>query len=183
MLASTWRPSGHLPCTFFVWGVVPRPPPPLPPPKPLPHRCIRREGPQRRPQKRLDRPLGEVAQAVGGGYCRLQKPLTLALAIKWPKARHVPKRSSLRGMKMPELLDKPHNTTELCVGLRMGMGVPKACAAQFGKLAVTKFVNHQHSPVWCTLRRAGRWFGNQTVDERLDCCACHSCALVAAAGL
>ena len=41
--------------------------------------CIRREGPQRRPQRRLDRRLKEVAKAVGGGYCRLQMPLKLAL--------------------------------------------------------------------------------------------------------
>ena len=27
-------------------------------------------GPQRRPQKRVDRQLEEVAEAVGGGYCR-----------------------------------------------------------------------------------------------------------------
>ena len=37
--------------------------------------------PHRRPQKRLDRRLEEVAKAVGGGYCRLQMPLSLALAI------------------------------------------------------------------------------------------------------
>ena len=50
---------------------------PLPPPK------VALEGkvPQRRPQKRLDRRLEEVAKAVGGGYCRLQMPLKLALAV------------------------------------------------------------------------------------------------------
>ena len=36
-------------------------------------------GPQRRPQRRLGRRLEEFAQAVGGGYCRLQMPLRLAL--------------------------------------------------------------------------------------------------------
>ena len=40
------------------------------------------KGPQRRPQKRLDRRLEEVAEAVGGGYCRLQMPLRLALGIR-----------------------------------------------------------------------------------------------------
>ena len=34
------------------------------------------KGPQRRPQKRLGRRLEEVAKAVGGGYCRLQMPLS-----------------------------------------------------------------------------------------------------------
>ena len=37
-------------------------------------------GPQRWPQKRLDRRLEEVAKAVGGGYCRL--PLKLAIAVR-----------------------------------------------------------------------------------------------------
>ena len=40
------------------------------------------EGPQRRPQKRLDRRLEEVAKAVGGGYCRIQMPLKLAFAVR-----------------------------------------------------------------------------------------------------
>ena len=40
------------------------------------------KGPQRRPQKRLDRRLEEVAKAVGGGYCRLQMPLKLALGVR-----------------------------------------------------------------------------------------------------
>ena len=33
--------------------------------------ALQGNGPQRRPQKRLDRRLEEVAEAVGGGYCRL----------------------------------------------------------------------------------------------------------------
>ena len=37
------------------------------------------KGPQRRSRKRLDRRLEEVAEALGGGYCRLQTPLKLAL--------------------------------------------------------------------------------------------------------
>ena len=37
------------------------------------------KAPQRRPQTVLDRRLEEVAEAVGGGYCRLQLPLRLAL--------------------------------------------------------------------------------------------------------
>ena len=40
------------------------------------------KGPQRRPQKRLDRRLEGVAKAVGGGYCRLQMPLKLALVVR-----------------------------------------------------------------------------------------------------
>ena len=40
------------------------------------------EGPQRRPQRRLGRRLEEVAEAVGGGYCRLQMPSRLALGVR-----------------------------------------------------------------------------------------------------
>ena len=38
------------------------------------------KGPQSRPQQRSNRRLVEVAKVVGAGYCRLQTPLTLALA-------------------------------------------------------------------------------------------------------
>ena len=44
--------------------------------------------PQRRPQRRLGRRLEEVAEAVGGGYCRLQMPLTLALGVRGTVAGH-----------------------------------------------------------------------------------------------
>ena len=40
--------------------------------------AVEGKGPQMRPQQRLGRRLEEVAQAVGGGYCRLQMPLKLA---------------------------------------------------------------------------------------------------------
>ena len=46
-------------------------------------------GPQRWPYKRVDRRLEEVAKAVGGGYCRLQMPLKLALGVRdsgWAEA-------------------------------------------------------------------------------------------------
>ena len=46
------------------------------------------KGPQRRSQQRLDRQLEEVTEAVGGGYCRLQMPLKLALAIRGTVAGH-----------------------------------------------------------------------------------------------
>ena len=41
-----------------------------------------------RPQKRVGRQLEEVAKAVGGGYCRLQMPLKLALAVRETVAGH-----------------------------------------------------------------------------------------------
>ena len=44
--------------------------------------------PERRPQKRLGRRLEEVAKAVGGGYCRLQMPLKLALGVRGTVAGH-----------------------------------------------------------------------------------------------
>ena len=48
---------------------------------PTPRDASEGKGPQRGPQKRLGRPLEEVAKAVGGGYCRLQMPLRLALGF------------------------------------------------------------------------------------------------------
>ena len=39
--------------------------------------ALEEEGPGRRSQRRLGRRLEEVAEAVGGGYCRLQMPSKL----------------------------------------------------------------------------------------------------------
>ena len=46
------------------------------------------KGPQRRPLRQLGRRLEEVAKAVGGGYCRLQMPLKLALGVRETVAGH-----------------------------------------------------------------------------------------------
>ena len=54
----------------------------------LPRDALERKRPQRRPQRRLDRRLEEVAKAVGGGYCRLQMPLKLALGVRETVAGH-----------------------------------------------------------------------------------------------
>ena len=48
---------------------------PLAPPPPSPRQALEGKGPQGRPQRRLDRRLEEVDQAVVGGYCWLQMPL------------------------------------------------------------------------------------------------------------
>ena len=53
-----------------------------------PRDALEEKGPQRRPQRRLDRRLEEVAEAVGGGYCRLQIPLKLALGVGETVAGH-----------------------------------------------------------------------------------------------
>ena len=55
---------------------------------PPPRDALEEKGPQRRPQQRLGRPLEEVAKAVGGGYCRGQMPLKLALAVRGTVAGH-----------------------------------------------------------------------------------------------
>ena len=52
---------------------------PPPPPQGMP---LEGKGPRRWPQKRLGRWLEEVAEAVEGGYCRLQLPLRLAFAVR-----------------------------------------------------------------------------------------------------
>ena len=61
-----------------------------PPAVPLqaPGDALEGKGPQRRPQKRLDRRLAGVAKAVGAGYCRLQMPLRLALGVRETVAGH-----------------------------------------------------------------------------------------------
>ena len=57
---------------------------PLPPSRD----ALEGKAPQTRPQKRLGRRLEGVAKAVGGGYCRLQMPLELALAVRGTVAGH-----------------------------------------------------------------------------------------------
>ena len=58
------------------------------PPPPPRRDAVEGKGPQRWPQKRLGRRLEEVAEAVGGGYCRLQMPLRLALGVRLTVAGH-----------------------------------------------------------------------------------------------
>ena len=48
-------------------------------PPPPPRDASEGNGPERRPQRRLGRRLEEVAEAVGGGYCRLRRPSKPAL--------------------------------------------------------------------------------------------------------
>ena len=50
--------------------------------------CMRRESTSKRPQKRLDRRLEEVAKTVGSGYCQLQMPLKPALGVRGTVAGH-----------------------------------------------------------------------------------------------
>ena len=47
-----------------------------------PRGALEGKEPQRRPQERLDRRLEEVAKAVAAGYCRLQMPWSLVLAVR-----------------------------------------------------------------------------------------------------
>ena len=58
------------------------------PPPPPSRDALEGKGPHRRPQRRLDRRLEEVAKAVGSGYCRLQMLLKLALAVRGTVAGH-----------------------------------------------------------------------------------------------
>ena len=52
----------------------------MPPP---PRVALEGKGPQRRSHRRLGRRLKEVAEAVGGGYCRIQMPWSLAAVRHW----------------------------------------------------------------------------------------------------
>ena len=55
---------------------------------PVPRDALEGKGPQRGSQRRLGRRLEEVAKAVGGGYCRLQMLLRLALGVRGTVAGH-----------------------------------------------------------------------------------------------
>ena len=67
----------------FVCPAFPRGPVRIPEhPPPPPRDASEGKGPRRRPQRRLGRRLEEVAKAVGGGYCRLQMPLSLGLGVR-----------------------------------------------------------------------------------------------------
>ena len=57
-------------------------------PPPPPRGAVEGKGPQRWPQRRLDRRLEEVVEAVGGGYCRLQMPLKPAFGVRGTVAGH-----------------------------------------------------------------------------------------------
>ena len=55
---------------------------------PPPRDALEGKAPQRQPQQPLDKRLEEVGKAVAGGYCRLQMPLKLVLAVRETVARH-----------------------------------------------------------------------------------------------
>ena len=71
----------------------------VPPCAAPPGGCIGRAGPRRGPRRRLGRRLEEVAKAVGGGYCRLQMPLRLALGVRGTVAGH--RLGALEGDRKP----------------------------------------------------------------------------------
>ena len=72
------------------------------------------------PQKRVGRRLEEVAKAVGGGYCRLQMPLRLALGVRGTVAGH--RLGALEGGGVPPPLPmhpcRRAFTSALCLGTR-----------------------------------------------------------------
>ena len=84
------------------------------------------KGPQRRPQRRLGRRLEEVAKAVGGGYCRLQMPLRVALGIRGTVAGHRLGALEVGGGGTPppsnSILDGGSETRPTWRGLWVGFG-------------------------------------------------------------
>ena len=71
-------------------------------------------GPQRRSQRRLGRRLEEVAQAVGGSYCRLQMPLRVAFAVRGTVAGH--RLGALEGGVTPPPFQCTPGGTQLPIG-------------------------------------------------------------------
>ena len=92
------RPIGAAKANNLILRPCANPPPPPGPgvAEPNPEVCpkgggrdaLEGKGSRRRPQKRLDRRLEEVATAVGGGYCQLQMPLKPALGVRGTVAGH-----------------------------------------------------------------------------------------------
>ena len=75
LTSAPWRPShASAGVLRIMWGVG--------------RGALEGKGPQRRPKERLDGRLEEVAEAVGGGYCRLQMPLSLAPGVRETVAGH-----------------------------------------------------------------------------------------------
>ena len=70
------------------------------------------KGPQRQPERRLDRRLEEVAGAVGGGYCRLQMALKLALGVRGTVAGH--RLGALEGLQRSGV-DPPFRSSRTCL--------------------------------------------------------------------
>ena len=92
-LSSGIGPGGAAQARPAHWGQKPDPGLTAPSGRLGLRRCSPRDasegkGPRKRPQKRLGRRLEEVAEAVGGGYCRLQMPLRLALGVGGTVAGH-----------------------------------------------------------------------------------------------
>ena len=54
----------------------------------MPRGALEGKGLRRRSPNRLDRRLKEVAEAVAGGYCRLQMPLRPALTVRGTVTGH-----------------------------------------------------------------------------------------------
>ena len=83
--------------------------------------CIRRKG----PQERVDRRLEEVAKAVGGGYCRLQMPLKLALGVRETVAgRRLGARGAPRSHAKGRTGDCPGPCKETATQQNVTQGVP-----------------------------------------------------------
>ena len=82
------------------------------------------------PQRRSDTRLEEVAEAVGGGYCRLQMPLRLALAVRETVAGHRLGAVEGGGGGTPPL---PMNPCQAGKDLRV-----RVCGPQYGRVAVSE---------------------------------------------
>ena len=105
------------------------------------------KGPQGGAQERLDRRLEEVAKAVGGGYCRLQMPLSLGPAVRGTVAGHrlgaleggegvpppLPMHPCLRGGGGGRRVPCPAHMADLC---RPSPGQTRTCALRVGGGAV-----------------------------------------------
>ena len=76
------------------------------------------------PKRRVDGRLEDVAQAVGGGYCRLQMPLKLTLGVRETVAGH--RLGALQGGKVGGYLPSFHCLPALPCAVQPS---PRICTA------------------------------------------------------
>ena len=136
------------------------------PPPPPQRDPLEGKGPQRWPQRRLDRRLEEVAKAVRGGYCRLQMPLKPALGVRGTVVGH--RLGALEGGRgaILHLSQKKQGATK-CINCD---GADRRSQGRRGPCGTRSSQGMTGWAVWHGTAR-GRWSGQRVHDTDL-CSLC-----------
>ena len=135
------------------------------------------KGPQRRPQRWFNRRSEEVAKAVGGGYCRLQMPLTLTLGVGQTVAGH--RLSALEGGgggTSPPFQCIPGHGPQCTRRIREGVTIPvRAGLVHTAPALRTASVTARATPLRCfgTLTRHRQHTRPKALEVRLQRCLRH----------